>query len=206
MSADSRVEQRNARRTSIFLSAHVSYEGGRIPVTLRDISSSGARLQGQVPTPVGSTLTLERGRLAAPAKLAWRTATSAGLKFDVPVTVEDWLLDQAEGQDRVNRLIDRTRAGAADSPAKLKPPSPIILRERLIEEIGFAERLFEALGDSLADDPHVVARFGKQLQSLELGCKILQNVAYLLGHDDPRDAVDQVGLHEMKARLLRGSL
>ena len=196
-------EQRVASRSNIFLAAHVVINGSSHPVTLRDISARGARLTSSPKTAIGDRVLLKRGRLSAAATVVWRTDQSTGLQFEVPIAVNEWLLEGSDGQRRVDRLLARARTGTLSPPAATKPVSPELLRIRLAEEIGFAERIVEAGADALSDDPHVVAAFAHQLQSFELACKILQNVASLLSADHPEDAIEGIGLHEMKARLLR---
>ena len=197
-------EQRSARRASLYLSAALVVEGTSHPVTLRDISAGGAKVHTELTVPVGTPVELRRGELRSIGRVVWRSAEHMGIRFETPVAVDAWLLDGSGGQKRVDRLLARARAGSPASPAPAQQLDANVLRSRLGEEVGFAERLFEAIGETLADDPHVVAAFSNQLQSFELGCKILQNVAHLLSCERPEEAVEHIGLHEMKARLLRG--
>ena len=195
-------DQRADPRSRIYLAAALLLNGIKCRVTVRDLARGGARIQMKDRLPVGSTVELERGQLNVKAKVVWRTANMAGLRFEQPVAVDEWLLEGSDGQRRVDRVLERARAGAP-LPTQEEVPDHATLVNRLIEEIGFAERLFEAVGEALAEIPEVVAGSAMQLQSIEIGCKILRNAADLLKSEDKAAAVHRIGLHDMKARLLR---
>lgn len=197
------ADQRSTRRSSIYLVAALRAGDSNERITIRDISAGGVRIVISSSLAPGSPVRVERGTLSQDGRIAWRAGALAGVEFDAPIAVDEWLLEGCHGQRRVDRVLARTRELGQPEPLAAPIPDAATLRTRLIEEIGFAERLFEAVAEGLSNDSHVVAAFGKQLQTLELGCKILQTAAMLLRSPQPGDHLEAVGLHEMKARLLR---
>ena len=77
---------------------------------------------------------------------------------------------------------------------------------RLAEELAYARRMLDAMGDALAADAALLARHGVALQSVDICGQILGHVADVIRSSDPHGAVDRIGMCELKARLKRQSL
>jgi hypothetical protein len=76
------AEQRRAVRTRTFLTAKLVSPARDYPVRIRDISASGARVEGiDLPAP-GTLVEVQRGGFAALAEIVWRREGQAGLSFD----------------------------------------------------------------------------------------------------------------------------
>ena len=92
------------------------------------------------------------------------------------------------------------------------PPPPALvptddqLRLRLAEELEFARRMLTAMGDKLAGDPGVVVRHGTTLQSIDIVGQTLGHIADVVRCSTPEDAVDRIGMSELKGRLQRRSI
>jgi hypothetical protein len=82
-------------------------------------------------------------------------------------------------------------------------PTDDALKLRLAEELEYARRMIEAMGDSLSNDPGVLVRHGVSLQTVDVVGQILGHLASVLRSSDPAGAVDRIGMCELKARLLR---
>ena len=77
------------------------------------------------------------------------------------------------------------------------------LRLRLGEELEYARRILDAMGDELSADPIAVSRHGVVLQSLDIVGQMLDHIANVIRSADPESAVEQIGMGDLKARLTR---
>jgi hypothetical protein len=82
---------RREPRYSLLLCVKLLTARGMVPARLRDLSLSGALIEGaDLPRP-GSSLFLIRGMLEISGRVAWRSGDRAGLEFHTPLS-EDQLL------------------------------------------------------------------------------------------------------------------
>ena len=81
ISSETLDSRRNARRARVMLAAKMETDAGEIPVVIRDISSSGARIDTPVSPEVGSHVTLRREAIAVAAEVRWRKDGRIGLLF-----------------------------------------------------------------------------------------------------------------------------
>src|SRR5262245_42522859 len=84
-------ENRGAQRSALFLTASIEGASARCPVLIRNISESGALLEGLALPPTGATVTLKRPEVEVVADVIWVTAPYCGVKFDRPVAVSAWI-------------------------------------------------------------------------------------------------------------------
>ena len=82
-------------------------------------------------------------------------------------------------------------------------PTDDRLKLRLSEELEYARRMLETMGDALSADPNLVMRHMVSLQSVDIAGQILGHVANVIRSSDPEGAVERIGMCDMKARLLR---
>ncbi len=80
------------------------------------------------------------------------------------------------------------------------------LRLRLAEELDYARRLLDAMGDQLASDPVVVSRHCSALQTVDIVGQLLGHIATVTRSSLPERAVERIGMAELKARLKRRSI
>jgi hypothetical protein len=59
------------------------------------------------------------------------------------------------------------------------------------------------MGDELSSDTLVVGRHLAELQSLDIAGQMLGHIASILRSGDMGDAVDRIGMADLKARLMR---
>ena len=85
-------------------------------------------------------------------------------------------------------------------------PTADVLNLRLAEEIDYARRMIEAMGDALSSDPHLVVRHTVSLQSIDIIGQILGHIGNVIRSSDPDGAVERIGMSELKARLTRQSI
>jgi hypothetical protein len=133
------------------------------------------------------------------------------MKFEGSVAVEEWVagvrrLSFGTGQARVDAIQAAIRSGAllpAESEATDPPVDLPALESRIAEEIGYARRLLDKVGDELTDDPIILQRHGHSLQTFDEACQILDHLGTILSASNPAAAVEAVTMQELRARLLR---
>ena len=86
-------------------------------------------------------------------------------------------------------------------PALVPTDDPLMLR--LAEELEYARRMIEAMGETLSTDGLLVARHITALQSVDIVGQMLGHIAGVIRSSDPPGAVDRIGMSDLKARLLR---
>ena len=107
----------------------------------------------------------------------------------------------------------RAEPSARPSIRRDPPPTPAalvatddLLRLRLAEEVDYARRMLDALGNRLSGDANVIARHANALQSLDVVGQLLGHLADIIRSSDPDVAVERLGMEELKARLTRKNL
>jgi hypothetical protein len=101
------------------------------------------------------------------------------------------------------RSIRRADAPPLD-PALVPTDDP--LRQRLAEELEYARRLLDVMGDQLASDPIVVGRHCATLQTVDIVGQMLGHIAAVTRSSVPERAVERIGMADLKARLTRRSI
>jgi len=97
------------------------------------------------------------------------------------------------------------RREAPPIPAAIAPTDDG-LKLRLAEELDFARRLLDSMGDEFSSDPALLMRHSVPLQSIDIVGQILGHIAAVVRSSDPDGAVDRIGICELKARLKRTSI
>lgn len=202
--------RRKDNRANTFLSAVLIARDVQIPVTVRNLSPTGALLQARTVLQVEEAVTLARGSLRAHATLVWREGRFGGLKFDAPINIALWIPGaKYEAQLTADRMVAETR-GEASVPVRMATTrSPEVidnLPSRIAEELAFVSRNLELLGNVLSDDATVVARHPSQLQELDLAIQALGHLTRLLDSNEPSEVLKAIGMNDLRRRLERKSL
>ncbi|MEA3064400.1 MAG: hypothetical protein QOJ27_839 [Sphingomonadales bacterium] len=219
--AEKGPEDRASPRTNLLLAATAEVGGRSMPVRIRNLSETGALLEGAGLPDAGMKLVLARGDLHVSALVAWAAGGRRGVKFEGTTPVHEWTggtkpkpleCTGLRDQRRVDALQMQARSDAA-SGRDLRVSAPSVpsagspdLDKRLAHELGYVQRLLESLGDELINDLFLVQRHGQSLQSLDLVGQILGHVAAILMADDKAAMVDGIGMEDLKARLKRKSV
>lgn len=221
MEAEGSAEDRAAPRTNLLLAATAEIGGRSLPVRIRNLSETGAMVEGAGLPEAGMPMVLMRGDLQVAATVAWAAGGRRGVRFGGPVPVNEWTGGRPRAIDctglRDQRRVDSIQAEArADSAmgralrsegAALEPPAVLTdLDRRLADELGYVQRLLEGLGDELIADLLLIQRHGKSLQSLDLVGQILGHVSAILRADDKIAVVDEIGMEDLRARLKRRAI
>jgi hypothetical protein len=206
-----------AARTNLLLSATIEAGALKAPVRIRNMSTSGALIDGAALPPVGATLVLRRLDLAIGATVMWQQPGRCGISFSGTISVQEWVAGVVKpagaataGQLRADALQSAIRQGLP-IPQEEEAPPPIQssledLDERLAQELRYVRRLFDDVGDELSNDPVILQRHAKMLQNFDVACRILDIVQAIVGAADREAAVGAVTMQDLRARLLRKRL
>ena len=208
-----------APRTNLLLSAAIEARNLKAAVRIRNLSATGALLQGSPLPNVGETLTLRRLDLTMDATVMWRTDLRCGVKFDAPISVAAWSSGTCSsvaggGQPRVDIIQAAIRAGSPMPPLEERRANRSVVADergssldrRLAEELALVRRLLENMGGELSDEPIIVHKHLAALQGFDFASQILGHIAAVLVADDRDSAVAAIGMEELRARLVRKPL
>ncbi|ATY31970.1 PilZ domain-containing protein [Sphingomonas psychrotolerans] len=208
-------EQPRPQRKNLMLAATIECDGTRAQVRIRNLSETGAMLDGATLPNSGAALTLVRAEITVGATVVWREGGRCGIHFDsVAATVDEWITGRRPpsfhgklGQARVDAIQSEVRAGAA-LPAEAAPPpagalSAKALEQRVAEEVIHVQRLIDALGEELVEDPAMLQRHLRVLQNLDRASQILEHLGNVLGAPDRVAAAQGIAMQDLRERLLR---
>lgn len=204
--------ERSVPRTHLFLSATIRFDRVTAAVRLRDLSESGARIEGVSLPAIGKTAQISRGSLQMAGTIVWREGKACGVRFDDPLVLDQWLPTQAaRDQSIVDVMIADVRSGQPHLPHHPPEPIPIepasgLLSRRLAEELAYVARLLDSLGEDLCGEPLLVMRHADKLQNLDISAQILGHVATVLVAERPGQAIEAIGMTNLRKRLQRKAL
>lgn len=202
-------------RKNLMLAASIESAGTRAPVRIRNLSESGAMLDGATLPDAGAPIMLFRADIQVAATIVWREAGRCGIRFDnIAATVDEWITGKRaatfngqRGQARVDAIQTAVRAGTALAPepglAAAQPLRPGELEQRISEEIIYVQRLIDALGEELVEDPVMLQRHSRVLQNLDRASQVLAHLGTVLAADDRAAAAQDVAMQDLRERLLR---
>jgi hypothetical protein len=106
-------DQRQRPRYRVLLSATLVTTADEQPVKLRDLSASGALIEGATLPAPGTDILIRRGGMELFATIAWRDGTRAGVEFDRPISdTQLWeQIHQAPPQETPVAVPDHRRPG-----------------------------------------------------------------------------------------------
>jgi hypothetical protein len=212
--SDSSADHRRvAPRTFLMLAATLSCGAAIYQVRIRNVSETGALIEGADLPVAGEEILLSRGETEIDAIVAWASGSRRGVHFSRPVAVDTWRAGKAANalpasQGRVDLIQAAARSGR--NAASLPPPPPEErwideLDARMAEELAFVQRLVETLGDELVADPAIVHRHTQALQNIDVASQVLGYLSRVIGAPDRADAVRDIGMEDLRARLTRHS-
>ena len=175
MKVEPMPEGRFQPRTHLFVAATLCADAGSSPVHIRNMSLSGALIEGAALPDVGCRILLKRGPLEAAGHIAWRAGRRAGVRLEADVRVAEWMARLGSaGQDRVDALVaivrnEETRAGS--------PVTAVAEPLSLEAELAMLRSELTRLERGLVGDPMVVAAH-PELQTFDIS---LQRIDRILG-------------------------
>ena len=131
-SADPRLDE----RSNVFLSATVNNASGSYAVRIRNISKTGAMLDGAELPGEGERVNLQRGSLAVDAEIAWQSGNFRGARFESAIDVDAWIRRVGHaGQQRVDKAVAALKVGLAAAAATLGEPAEAKSVEELCDDL-----------------------------------------------------------------------
>ena len=192
-----------APRKNLFLTATLVVGGIGRAVRVRNLSASGALVEGTKLPVTGDATILQRGSLSADCTIVWQVGGRGGLRFIGPIDLADWVpgwTAEAPAKPDHSAAVVPAREPAASSAI-----DPGLLR-RAADELAFVSRRLDVLGSDLTNDVHVVMRHATSLQELDSSMQILGHLAAVLAAERPADVVDAIAMTDLRRRLQRNSL
>lgn len=171
-------DARQQPRTSLFVMAALYSAFGSAPVKVRDMSSTGALIEGGVVPPAGTKILLSRGSLEVAGEIVWSREGRAGLRFDSHVSVREWLPRQrpSSPQQKVDETVQRIKTDLAWNSGRSELPPSNSNRVSVLQLVQLRTAI-ETLADDLVADPEVVRRHATKLQTLDLVAQLLTKLA-----------------------------
>jgi hypothetical protein len=216
MIAESGAEHRAAHRTNLMLAATIEASGRACAVRIRNLSETGALVEGSRLPEAGASLVLRRGDLQISATIAWAAGERRGVRFDSPTPVHEWTGGKPKPLEctglRDQRRVDALQAEARNGPAaghdygSAGRDACENLDARLADELAYVQRLLENVGDELITEPLFVQRHAQTLQGIDLASQILAHIASIITARDRSDAIERIGMEDLRARLKRKAL
>jgi len=132
--------------------------------------------------------------------------------FGAPAHLKTATASAPSPQERCDAIQAEFRAQPPERKSIRRDPPPLppalvptddVLQLRLAEELEYARRLLDQMGEVLSTDALLVARHMVSLQSIDIVGQILGNVANVIRSSDPKSAVDRIGMGDLKGRLQR---
>jgi hypothetical protein len=172
---DSRIGKRSEARTKVAVMASLTAASESRSVMIRNLSCRGALIESfSLPEP-DARIELRRGAVSAFARVVWKGPDRAGLQFEQPITVSDWLHSSHAGQTKVDNLFQELRAGIG--PAAVVQARPAVHPMADPEHLRHTAEGLETLADTLATDDAVVERYLTQLQILDIAAQTMRRLA-----------------------------
>jgi len=196
------------------LSATLATERGELAVRVRNLSESGALVEGASLPCVQTNVRLFRNNLSVDGAVVWCSSGRAGLHFTNLIDIERWVRSGMSApttsvdQARVDQIQAAARAGLPvpsdrSLPTATKDMLVAAMPSRIAEEIAYVRRLIDSIGDEFAGDPAIVCRHAAELQKFDLATQILGHLGTLVLAEDQVAVAEKIGQQELKARLLR---
>jgi hypothetical protein len=151
-------ESRRQDRTHLFVAATLYAAGSPSPVHIRNMSPSGALIEGAVLPEQDMAATLRRGCLEAAARIVWKAGRKAGICFSSTLHVADWMSRIVPShQDHVDEAVRSIRAGQEVEPSHGADRPPALAGPGLEAELRALKGDLAELENGLTADAAVAA-------------------------------------------------
>jgi hypothetical protein len=154
------ADHRSEGRANVFLAAVLQDRGSSTAVRIRNLSGSGALVDGPSLPPVGARVRLVRGHLQAAGEVAWSSPSQAGISFERLINVNAWVKRPGHAsRQRVDDIVTAFRGqhrGSFVLQDTGDPPSIRCITASL-----------EQLCERLSAKPNMSIEFGEELLKLD---------------------------------------
>ena len=220
LECESEAQRRRSARANVMLSASILVAGLPAKVRIRNISETGALLEGPVVPSKGAALILRRLEMQVAGTVVWSDRGRCGIRFDGTIAPRDWIgcpqpgaSEAMAGQAGVDAVQEAIRSGllveakpGRPVPGSLVKATPRELDCRLADELLNVRRQLEGMGDQLLSERIVVSRHARLLQQFDLAGQILGQLAGVIRSEDRAAAIAAIGRDDLRARLMREPL
>lgn len=199
-------------RKNLMLAATIEADTVTAPVKIRNMSETGAMIDGAALPEPGSQVILHRLDLSIAARVMWNEGGRCGLKLAGTVKVDEWIAGAKQpekhgslGQLRVDKIQSAIRSGSALPAEPATPPSHFAVSTpvdgRIAQELAEVKLALDAIGDELTDDADILTRHEKALQKLDIASATIEWLAVVVAADDPEEAIAKISMHDLRSRL-----
>ena len=115
-------------------------------------------------------------------------------------------VDAVQAEFRAEQAAPQKRSIRRENAPPIDPalvPTNDLLRVRLADELDYARRMLDAMGDEISSDMAMVMRHAVSLQTIDIVGQLLGHIAAVTRSSAPERAVERIGMCELKARLTR---
>jgi hypothetical protein len=168
-------DARTEARSNIYVAAKIASAEACGPVCIRNLSATGALIEGGVLPPQGSRIRVSRGSLSTTGTIAWREANRAGVRFDSAVSVAAWLpRGPRTQQQRIDEAVHAFKNGSAPlSSVQAAANSGMDIANELRD----LEQKLRAVAEQLSGDVLVCERHLAAVQVIDIATNRLAELA-----------------------------
>lgn len=191
----------------MFLAAILGLGESASQCRLRNMTQFGAMVECDSIMPIGSTVIITRGELSVAGEIKWSNSNQFGIKFSEKIDIKKWLVEPFTTPRiaRCKPLKTSMPSGSASSNTDQDSLDDKTIIGRLAEELLYVSRIVEGIGLVLITDPLLRHRHAASLQQLDVGQKMLSELAQIIPLEDKVSNISQVATGPMRARLLRAN-
>jgi hypothetical protein len=197
------ADLRHDVRSRTLLAATLEVGPLRVPVQIRNISSSGALIATPTFLHVGRTVILTYEDLAVAGQVAWTKDRVVGVSFSEQIDDSKWRRDKSPTplsnppvpHPQINHTDKLHLAGTVDIEEDLK--------FRISEEANLIARTIELVSEIIVADPILRQRYSQILQEMSQAQERLEQIAQIVQAGSTRSSVERLASWPLRARLLR---
>lgn len=182
-------------RTKVLQRAFLETSTEVVPVQLRNISSSGAMVVGQIRWQVGDDVILRREEASAKGIIAWICQKETGIKFAQPVIEATWLPNSTEIDNIPENQDLQSQRECGDEKSSIY--------FRVSEELNVASRIIDMVTEKISRNPLILIQLSTEIQLLDNLRQVIIELAKVVGSDDVINQAWKVRVEELRRRLTR---
>lgn len=201
-------------RKNLMLAATIEADTVTAPVRIRNLSETGAMIDGAALPEIGSRVMLKRLELSIAATVVWYQEGRCGLKLVGTIDVDEWVAGVRRpvkhgslGQLRVDTIQAAIRSGAPlpEAPPPSPPPAAAVpsgpAEPLIAEELGQLKKTLDEIGDALTEDSAILVAHEQTLQKLDIAAAVIESLAHVMAAEDRRGAIAKIPMHDLRSRL-----
>lgn len=170
---------RGETRTHLFMVAMLSAATTLVPVRIRNLSASGALIEGSALPAVRSAVTIRRGDLSVEGVLVWRSKNQAGLAFKSNIFVPTWLpKNSGSKQSAIDQIMFEAKDGSGVSTEQPKLGCLPAGSDGVLFELTSLRNDLTTLEDALVQDIILVATH-PEIQLLDIAIQRIDRLLSL---------------------------